>query len=175
MFRQLKVKGLASGDGFSACKLLKEIYETGSTQRLMQNFTKFVNLTEAKAGSLTAFTYEFNELFQYLKQQKSEVPDALAMCMYLKGLSPKHARVVDRMKDESRNKIQTLEEAMERIAHNAENSPTEMGAVGAGGQNSNPGKENSDKNNDREGFDATKSHNCFNCGKKHIGGKRKCS
>ena len=83
-------KGLVQGDGVSAYKLLKELYEIGGDARMMTNFLEFINLTETSEGSLTKYTYRFTQLLAHLDLQEAPVPDSLAMCLAINGLQPRH-------------------------------------------------------------------------------------
>jgi len=167
VWRAAKNKGLKKGDGVRAYEILKGIYETGGKETLMRNFTAFVNLTEENAGTLTNYTYKFNELSGYLASVDAQVPDTLAMCLYLKGLSSKHATVIGRIQDESRTITYTLQQVVDRIHHNEENRFQQQETAAAANQQ----QGNTDSN---LVYDPTKQYYCFNCKSKHIGGERKC-
>lgn len=165
--KKLENKQVKEGDGVTAWRTLKEIYQSGSKVNRRALLKQLSSLKmEGKLSKLTDYIYEFNRIKNILEDQEIKMPEDHLVTQLLNGLTEKYEQIrniLDTVED------LTLDETIKRLVVFNENNKLDTR------------KTNRSKNNQEQGagLSAEYKHGhkrkaqCFNCGRDNHQ-ERKC-
>ena len=190
VFRRVTNAGVVEGDGPSLFRTIKELYLTGSRVNLLTMLRRLLFIKQdGKLSSLNSHTYEFNALVGIFMDRKLPIPELILNAVHLEGLTNDYAKIRDDIHDEALHKEHTIDEIVERTENYAQRkglnidgpvkvkklvtnaSPPVLFTPNGGSSSTKPKMSSNEDSSDRI---ASKTLQCFNCGKMHLGGEWKC-